>query len=100
MCLGGLQNPNGTRVPLPHEVQEAVPQFNDGIFETINSMVGKEVYIYPGDTVKKTGIIVDMNAVGVLFKITSTDDMSTWKQYEVGKLYFISYASGLMFREV
>ncbi len=68
--------------------------------ETIESLIGKEVYIYPGDNHKKKGIIVDMNSNGVLFKITSNDDMSTWKAYEVGKLYFIAYSAGLSFREV
>ena len=66
----------------------------------MEDLIGKEVYIFPGDTNKKKGIIVDMNANGVLFKITSTEEQSTFKTYEVGKLCFIAYSAKLSFREV
>lgn len=99
MC-GQVQNHDGSRVKLPNENINEIPQWDGGVFESINCMIGKEVYIYPGDAHKKKGIIIDMNAHGVLFKITMNDDQSTWKSYEVGKMHFIAYSAKLSFREV
>lgn len=62
----------------------------------MKELIGKEVRIYPGDTRSKQGIIVEMNADGVLFKITESD----CSDYSVGKLHFISYAARLNFEEI
>jgi hypothetical protein len=65
---------------------------------TLQSFVGKEVQIYPGDSYKKRGILLEISEQGFLFKITfySGDD----KQYEVGKLHFISKNNLLSLKEI
>lgn len=66
--------------------------------ETINSLIGKEVQIYPGDTYRKTGVIQEITPMGFLFKITSYNGND--KQYQVGKLHFIGIGSKLSFQEL
>ncbi len=63
----------------------------------MNSMIGKEVVIYPGDTYVKRGIIEEITNAGVLFKITVAPKYS--EQYVVGALHFISFSAKLTFRE-
>ena len=65
---------------------------------SLQSLVGKEVQIYPGDSNKKRGVLLEASAQGFLFKITyySGND----KEYEVGKLHFISISKSLSFKEI
>ena len=60
-------------------------------------LIGKEVKIYPGDSNKKRGIILDIDDKGVLFQITyySNND----GQYQVGKKHYISFEARLTFAE-
>ena len=95
---GQNENLNGSRLKLTQEKE--IPYFNYVPTNSVRDLIGKEVYIYPGDTIKKKGIIQEITPFGILFKITWTDDCSTFKQYEVDKLYFISYSANLSFREV
>lgn len=60
---------------------------------TLNELVGKEVKIYPNDTLSKQGVIHDISAHGILFKITQ----SKCKNYKVGSLHFIGIASQVSF---
>ena len=62
----------------------------------VENLVGKEVQIYPGDSHRKTGIIVSVSPLGWLFKITSYSGSD--KSYEVGKLHFIGVGSCLSFK--
>ena len=56
----------------------------------------KTVQIYPGDTYKKWGRVIDINSAGVTFEIT----WSASADYVVGDIYFISYSAGLKFKLV
>lgn len=95
---GQNENPNGSRLKLPNENE--ISYFDYVPTNSLSDIIGKEVYIYPGDTIKKKGIVQEINQFGILFKITWTDDCSTFKQYEVDKLHFISHSTNLNFREV
>jgi hypothetical protein len=63
-----------------------------------NELIGKEVRIYPGDTYKKQGVILDINDHGVLFRITYYAGSD--HQYRIGKKHFISYSASLIFAEI
>jgi hypothetical protein len=62
----------------------------------LKKFVGKEVKIYPGDTRKKRGILLEINEYGFVFEIT----FSQCASYIVGKRRFISFNSNLKFEEV
>ena len=64
----------------------------------LQKLVGKKFQIYPGDTYKKTGILLEVSDLGFLFKITSYSGKD--KEYEVGKLHFISTSKELSFKEI
>ncbi len=59
----------------------------------LNDLIGQEVKIYPGDTYKKWGRIIDINDNGVLFQITKSECVN----YEEGSIRFISYSANLSF---
>lgn len=60
--------------------------------------IGKEIQIYPGDTCKKYGILLDADENGILVKITrASKNQSTYKE---GNIYFISFSARLAFRVV
>jgi hypothetical protein len=65
---------------------------------TVNSLLGKEVQIYPGDTNGKRGIIQDITPAGILFLITAYNGND--QKYIPGNLHFIAYSNNLHFREV
>ena len=65
--------------------------------KTMGDLVGKEVQIYPGDTYKKWGRIININDNGVLFLITKSD-YGCSDSYEVGSYRFISYSANLNFK--
>lgn len=60
----------------------------------MSDMIGKEVQIYPGDTYRKWGRIVDIKDYGVLFQITKSEA----PDYEVGSYRFISFSAKLSFQ--
>jgi hypothetical protein len=62
----------------------------------LNSLIGKEVQIYPGDSDSKFGNIEDITDQGILFKITKSKS----KNFTVGKLHFIAFSARLSFTEV
>ena len=64
---------------------------------SMNDLIGKEVQIYPGDSYKKWGRIIEINDNGVLFLITKSDYECSIS-YEVGSYRFISYSSNLIFK--
>jgi hypothetical protein len=57
----------------------------------VSDFIGKEVIIYPGDTNKKMGIVLDITDAGVMFKITKG------LEYGVGDIVFISFSARLSF---
>jgi hypothetical protein len=59
----------------------------------MQDLVGKEVQIYPGDTYKKWGIVLEVNDNGILFEITKADDNAL--SYQKGSIRFISYSANL-----
>lgn len=59
----------------------------------LKDLVGKEVQIYPGDTYKKWGIVLEVNDNGILFKITKADNNAL--SYQEGSIRFISYSANL-----
>lgn len=63
-----------------------------------NMFLGKEVKIFPGDTIEKHGIVRDINQIGVVFEITKIQVGSCMPGpgYKVGDLVFIG-ASKLTF---
>ena len=65
---------------------------------SLQSLVGKEVQIYPGDSQKKKGILLEISEQGFLFKITFYSGNDS--QYGVGKLHFISKNNLLSFKEI
>jgi hypothetical protein len=60
----------------------------------VSDFIGKEVTIYPGDTRRKMGIVLDITDAGVMFKITKADLGSS---YTVGEVVFISFSANLSF---
>ena len=63
----------------------------------IEDLIGKEVQIYPSDTYKKWGKIININDNGILFLITRVED-NCGNEYEVGSYRFISYSANLSFK--
>lgn len=59
----------------------------------LEDLIGEEVQIYPGDTYKKWGRIIEVTDKGVLFEITR----SHAQDYSVGSIRFISYSANLTF---
>jgi hypothetical protein len=64
---------------------------------SINDLIGEEVQIYPNDTHKKFGRIIEITDNGVLFLITKADKNCGYP-YEVGSYRFISYSANLSFK--
>lgn len=60
---------------------------DDGLDKMREMFLNKEVKIYPGDTYRKNGVVVNISKAGVIFHIT----FSKTDGYEVGKLRFISF---------
>ena len=58
--------------------------------------LGKEVQLYPNDTISKYGIIEDINSHGIIIKITEVDMPGT--AYKVGDITFISFMNSLTFK--
>lgn len=65
--------------------------------ESKESLIGKEVWIHPGDTNKKRGIILDIDDNGCLFKITYYSGRDG--EWVVGKNRWISFSARLVFEE-
>ena len=59
----------------------------------LEDLIGEEVQIYPGDTYKKWGRIIEVTDKGVLFEITRSEA----HDYSVGSIRFISYSANLNF---
>jgi hypothetical protein len=59
----------------------------------MQDLVGKEVQIYPGDTYKKWGIVLEVNDNGMLFRITKAEGGAP--SYSPGSIRFISYSANL-----
>jgi hypothetical protein len=80
------------------EIARQLKKLADAKNHSQSDWIGKEVQIYPGDTHKKWGKIVDMNEHGVTFLITNyTGNDHEW---QIGKRTFVSYSSKLSFREI
>lgn len=62
----------------------------------LSSLVGKNLVIFPGDTRRKEGILVELQDHGALFKITKYEGKDD--HYVVGTLHYIPLAT-LVFRE-
>lgn len=54
--------------------------------------IGKEVRIYPGDTISKRGIVKEVDEGGILIEITfeNSKNYSHGSGYEVGKMRYMS----------
>jgi len=63
----------------------------------MKELIGKEVQIYPNDTHKKFGTVLEITDGGVLFLITRSEIGS---KFTVGKKRFIAFSSNLSFEEV
>ncbi len=61
------------------------------VIKGIKEFVGKEVQIYPNDTYKKYGILLEVSEHGFLFKITE----SKADNYKKDDLLFIAHATGV-----
>ena len=58
--------------------------------------LGKEVQLYPNDTVSKYGIIEDINDKGIIIKITEVGRIND--AYKVNDICFISFTNNLIFK--
>ena len=88
-CVGEFKMPSAF-VPNP-------PYYQGDGFDTMrDEFLNKNVQIYPGDSRKKFGIVVDINKAGVTFKITKSE----CEQYMIDDIRFISYSHSLTFRKV
>lgn len=63
-----------------------------------NDLIGKTVLIYPGDSDRKEGKIIDIDDNGILFVITKYSGKND--QYIVGKRRYISFSARLSFQEL
>lgn len=61
-------------------------------------LVGREVAIFPGDTYKKQGIILEVYEHGILFEITSYTGSDN--VYIVGKQHYLAFSARLTFRVI
>ena len=62
--------------------------------------IGKSIQLYPGDTAKKYGKIVDLDDLGWTIKVTSVGNNRYYTDpaFEEGETYFISHSKNLTFR--
>ena len=58
--------------------------------------LGKEVHLYPNDSISKYGIIEDINDKGIIIKITEVGSQHT--SHKVDDIYFISFSNNLTFK--
>lgn len=59
--------------------------------------IGKEVWLYPGDTYKKWGVIEGVDDLGWTIKITDMEEDYSYK-YKIGDRIFISHSKPFSFR--
>lgn len=63
------------------------------MIKCMQDLVGKKVQIYPGDTYKKWGIVLEVNDNGILFEITEAEKGAP--SYQEGSIRFIAYSANL-----
>ena len=63
----------------------------------LKEYIGKEIQLYPADTYKKWGILLDYSPVGILVKITRCISHS---EYRKGDVAFFAYSARLHFKFV
>ena len=68
----------------------------DGFDIMRDEFLNKNVQIYPSDSRKKFGKVIDINKAGVTFKIYD----SVYDAYPVDSVIFISFANNLIFRKM
>ena len=56
----------------------------------LDEYIGKEIELYPGDSYKKWGILLDYSPVGILVKITRSVSHS---EYLEGDIAFFAYSA-------
>ena len=61
-----------------------------------NMYNGARIQLFPGDTYKKFGKIIEVDDLGFWIEITDTND--PYYGWEVGKTYFISHSRGIKFK--
>jgi len=67
--------------------------------ELLKSLIGKEIQVWPTDTLSKYGVLVDANDQGILVKVDGKRSQDGhWS--EDGVLFFISFSANLIFKEV
>lgn len=59
---------------------------DDGFDKMRENFLNKEVNIFPGDTLSKSGVVIDINPQGVTFHITKSHS----DDYLIGQIYFIN----------
>ena len=64
----------------------------------LEDFVGKEVQLYPGDSMSKWGILEEVSDKGYLFKITRVGKMPNTECLAVGDSLFISHSTPLSFK--
>ena len=55
-----------------------------------DNLIGQNVNLYPQDTYKKSGILLEVNQYGYLFEITFAENGSG---YKIGDVIFINHAT-------
>lgn len=64
-----------------------------------NKYVGKNIQLYPGDSVAKYGVIEDLDDLGWTIRITRVAKSNYHDStFEVDETYFISHSKNLTFR--
>jgi hypothetical protein len=82
---------------IPLEFVPNPPYYQGDGFDIMrDEFLNKNVQIYPSDSRKKFGTIIDINKAGVTFKIYD----SVCDAYTVDSVVFISFANNLTFRKV
>ena len=84
-----------TKIPLAF-VPNPLYYQGDGFDIMRDEFLDKNVQIYPSDSIKKFGKVIDINKAGVTFKIYD----SVCDAYPVDSVIFISFANNLIFRKV
>lgn len=62
--------------------------------KNLSEMIGREVQIYPTDTLSKFGTVHQITDNGALFEVTRSKD----PEFTVGETRFVSFSARLSFR--
>lgn len=58
--------------------------------------IGRQIQLYPGDTISKWGVIEGVDDLGFTIKITKVNG-TRYNDFQEGKTYFLNHAKNITF---